>query len=102
MNRIKLKIKDVFILVALLAINLLTGLFFLPYVQHDVNGHINSGSFFGIVFYIIAIGLLFFAIYRAADNYVVSDLLYLFALVVTFSYWGYRLYTLSCLVCNDG
>ncbi len=95
----KLQISSIFLVLVLFLVNILIYFLLLPYAQETANTHINSGSFFGNLFYLISSLLFIIFIYFlfAKKNYQTSTILLLFGF--TFLFWGIKLKSLECLGC---
>jgi len=91
--------KDTYISMIMIAMNLLTYFFLIPYVQKTANSHMNSGLFFGMSYYVLAGVMLLFGlnelIRRKSDQHFI--LLFIFAVSLTI--WAYKLNATMCLSC---
>jgi hypothetical protein len=100
-TKLKMRKKDTYILTTILAVNLLTFVWLLPYAQKTANSHMNSGPFLGTTLYFISGILLFLGLNGLIQHrdYRFFILLFIFAL----TFWGYKLHSLMCLGClNSG
>ena len=95
----KISKKVTYILIIMVAMNLLTYFFLVPYVQKTANSHMNSGPFFGTSYYILAGVMLLFGlnelIRRKSDQHFI--LLFIFAVSLTI--WAFKLHATMCLSC---
>ncbi len=91
--------KQIYLLLGILIVNILTYFLLVPYAQKTANSHINQGDFFGIVYYVISVIFLVIGIRSLIkDRNILLFLLYA-GFVITFAFWGYKLFSLYCLEC---
>lgn len=85
----------------LMAVNLLTYLWLLPYAQETANQHINMGPFLGAIYYALSVVMLLLGI-RSAINHkgILSVLLYA-GFILSLCMYGYQLSSLYCLGCAN-
>ena len=76
-----------FVLIILL-FNVLIYYFLIPYVQQDANSHMNSGPFFSVIFYILAITIITYAIIENWKYKNKTNAIELVFLALSFIYWG--------------
>ena len=91
--------KLIVILIVILPVNLLTAFLILPYAQNTANSHMNSGPFFGVLFYIISAIIILLAVYILISHKDIKLFLLFLVFAFTVIFWGYRLCHLYCLGC---
>ena len=97
-----LRKKDVYVLLAILAIYALASLLILPYAQQTANSHMNSGPVFGTAFYVFSAVTLLFGMRALVKSKDIRLFVLLLVLVLSFIYWGFSFHSLYCLRCASG
>ncbi len=79
--------------------NLLTYFMFLPAAQSAADSHMNSGPFFGTVFYLVSVILSLFGLNALVRQRDYKSFILLLFFAATLTFWGYRIHSLICLGC---
>ena len=99
LNIFKLKKKETYLIIIIILLNLLTYFSLIPYVQKTANSHMNSGPFFGMIYYILAGVMLLFGLNELIKRKNTQGFILLFIFAVSLAIWGYKLHVTMCLSC---